>query len=328
MSATPRISVVTPFYNTAKYLRECIESVLAQTRGDFEYILADNCSNDGSADIAREYASRDARIRYLRFEQLVPQVPNYNRALEQISPVSEFCKIVQADDWIFPTCLAEMVAVAERHPTAGLISAYEMLGDTVYQTGLQYPEEFVPGRELCRRSFLEDLFVFGSPNTVMYRSQDVRAARPFFKLDSPTEDVDAGFEILLRADFAFVHQVLTGTRRDNVSIWSGVARFNPVPLHRLTTLLRFGGRALSPEDYSTALALAESRHGKSLGRGLLSMRGKEFWQFHREGLASVGRKLRPLSIAGYALQLAARLALSPWDTTRAIVARLKGKPHR
>ena len=59
---SPLVSVLTPFYNTAPYLAECIESVLAQTRGDFEYLLVDNCSTDGSDDIAAGYAARDPRI--------------------------------------------------------------------------------------------------------------------------------------------------------------------------------------------------------------------------------------------------------------------------
>ena len=63
MSDQPLVSVVTPFYNTADYLRECIESVLAQTYTRFEYILVDNQSTDGSAEIAAEYSKRDSRIR-------------------------------------------------------------------------------------------------------------------------------------------------------------------------------------------------------------------------------------------------------------------------
>ncbi len=62
----PLVSVVTPFFNTAPYLAEYIESVLAQSYSQFEYILMDNCSTDGSSEIAATYASRDPRIRLIR----------------------------------------------------------------------------------------------------------------------------------------------------------------------------------------------------------------------------------------------------------------------
>ena len=55
MKHEPRVSVVTPFYNTAEYLAECIESVLAQTYTNFEYILVNNKSTDGSREIAERY---------------------------------------------------------------------------------------------------------------------------------------------------------------------------------------------------------------------------------------------------------------------------------
>ena len=97
---SPLVSVVTPFHNTADYLEQCIKSVLAQTYEHFEYLLCDNCSSDGSTEIARAFAESDPRVRYMRFDELLPQVPNYNRALEQMSASAEWCKIVQADDWI------------------------------------------------------------------------------------------------------------------------------------------------------------------------------------------------------------------------------------
>src|ERR1700739_3466819 len=104
----PLVSVVTPFFNTAPYLAECIESVLAQSYTHFEYILLDNCSTDGSSEIAASYAS-DPRIHLIRCTEFVSQLPNYNRALKKISNSSVYCKIVQADDWIFPECLQLMV---------------------------------------------------------------------------------------------------------------------------------------------------------------------------------------------------------------------------
>jgi glycosyltransferase involved in cell wall biosynthesis len=326
-AAAPKVSVVTPFYNTAKYLRAAIESVLEQTFTDFEYILADNCSTDGSSEIAKEYAARDSRVRYVRFDELIPQVPNYNRALRLIAPDSTYCKMVQADDWIFPSCLHEMVEIGDRHPTAGLISAYEMLGNTVYQTGLQHSERFLAGREICRRSFLEGLFVFGSPNTVMYRSSCVRERDPFYSLDSPTEDVDAGFEILLKADFAFVHQVLTCTRRENVSTWSGITALEPVPLHRLITLMRYGREVLTAEEFRAAKKVAMALHGRTLARGAMSLRGSRFWQFHREGLETVGLEFSRLRVSWQVLLLAGRMLLNPLETSRTIIARVQGKPY-
>ena len=128
---TQRVSVVTPFYNVAQYLGECIDSVLAQTHGDFEYILVDNHSDDGSEEIAARYAERDRRLRVVSPPTFLPQVPNYNFALRQIAPDTAYCKIVQADDAIFPHCLEEMVALASAHPSIGLVSAYRFFGTEV-----------------------------------------------------------------------------------------------------------------------------------------------------------------------------------------------------
>ena len=100
----PLVSVVTPVYNTEEYIRECIESVLAQTYGNFEYIIVNNCSMDNTGEIAESYAKKDSRLRIYHNKQHLSQVENYNTALEQISPHSKYCKLVQADDWIFPCC--------------------------------------------------------------------------------------------------------------------------------------------------------------------------------------------------------------------------------
>ena len=61
----PAISIIVPVYNTEKYLHRCIDSILAQTFTDFELILVDDGSRDGSGTICDEYAERDARIRVL-----------------------------------------------------------------------------------------------------------------------------------------------------------------------------------------------------------------------------------------------------------------------
>src|SRR5262245_48947782 len=103
----PLVSVVTPFFNSAPYLKECVESVLAQKFEDFEYLLIDNHSTDGSSEIAHEYARKDARVRVIRPPTFLPQVHNYNFGLSQVDPKAAYFKIVAADDWLFPPCLTE-----------------------------------------------------------------------------------------------------------------------------------------------------------------------------------------------------------------------------
>ena len=65
----PFVSIVTPVYNTEKYLAECIDSVLAQTYQNWEYIIVDNCSTDKSPLIAESYACKDSRIKIHYNEQ-------------------------------------------------------------------------------------------------------------------------------------------------------------------------------------------------------------------------------------------------------------------
>jgi glycosyltransferase involved in cell wall biosynthesis len=153
----PRVSIVTPAYNDDAYLAECIESVLAQTYQNWDYTIVDNCSTDGSVEIAHRYAAKDSRIRVQQNSQFLRAISNHNAALRQISPESKYCKIVFADDWIFPNCLEQMVALAEAHPSVGIVSAYALDGDKVAWAGLPYPSTVVCGREICRRHLLDRL---------------------------------------------------------------------------------------------------------------------------------------------------------------------------
>src|SRR5581483_154417 len=131
MPETPLVSVVTPFYNTAPYLKECIESVLSQQYPNFEYILSDNCSSDGSLEIAERYAKQDSRIRLIRQPRFLTQREHFNEGLRQISPESKYCKIVNADDTIFPRCLQEMVRCSEQSDSIGLVSSYYLKNNAV-----------------------------------------------------------------------------------------------------------------------------------------------------------------------------------------------------
>src|ERR1019366_1560913 len=105
----PLVSVLTPVYNMGNFLADCIESVLRQNYKNFEYIIVNNCSTDQSLDIALSYAKKDSRIRVHNNSDFVGVIDNHNIAFRLISPGSKYCKVVSADDWIFPDCLAQMV---------------------------------------------------------------------------------------------------------------------------------------------------------------------------------------------------------------------------
>src|SRR5215475_8977537 len=132
----PLVSVVTPVYNNVEYLSQCIESVLAQTYPNWDYTIVNNCSTDGTSEVARRYAAKYPRIRVHENTQFLRAVANHNNALRQISPKSKYCKIVFGDDWMFPRCLEEMISVAEEHPSVGIVGAYALEEDRVAWIGL------------------------------------------------------------------------------------------------------------------------------------------------------------------------------------------------
>src|ERR1700690_526046 len=95
----PFVSVLTPVYNGEAYLAECIESVLAQSYGNFEYIIVNNCSKDRTLQIANQYAERDKRIRVHDNTEFVDVIANHNIAFGLIDGAAKYCKVVSGDDF-------------------------------------------------------------------------------------------------------------------------------------------------------------------------------------------------------------------------------------
>lgn len=295
MDSSPLVSVVTPFYNTREYLSECIESVLRQTYGNWEYTLVDNCSNDGSSEIAAGYASRfPEKIRVIRTPSFLSQVQNYNFALSSISPLSKYCKMVQADDWIFPACIQSMVEVAEAHPTIGIVSAYELEGDELRLDGLPYPSPETSGRDICRLYFLKHTYLFGTPTSLLMRSDVVRSRNRFYdERFAPFEDGHACFDVLKNWNFGFVHQVLTYTRRQEGSIIAPLRSLGVVPFLHLSMLVAHGRDYLSDAEYADCLEKAERQYFVWLARLSFPPRARmrELWKLHKKGLASANYDL-------------------------------------
>lgn len=110
-SVRPCVSIGLPVYNGARFLKQSIESILAQTFRDFELIISDNGSTDETESICRAYASGDNRIRYFRNAKNLGAAKNYNRVVELAR--GGYFRWVASDDVIAPACLAKCVAVLD-----------------------------------------------------------------------------------------------------------------------------------------------------------------------------------------------------------------------
>lgn len=320
MPSEPLVSVVTPFYNGAEYLRQCLESVLAQSYQNFEYLLIDNHSKDGASDIAREFAARDSRVRVIRPPSFLPQIDNFNFALRQVSPNAAYIKMVAGDDWLFPSCLRDMVSLASHYPRVAIVSAYRMRGPNVDGNGVDPEQSVMSGRDICRKHLLSSIFLFGSPTTVLYRADVVRHRDPFFVPGRHHPDTDAAFEILADNDFAFVHQILTFSRTQAESEMGSRRFFVPEALDRFLAVTQFGPRFLTEEEQREQLKKATRWQYSVLAQGFLvkhlSGQNDDFWQYHRKGLESVDQRIQPALLAGGVARVALRGLLSPLSTLR------------
>jgi glycosyltransferase involved in cell wall biosynthesis len=139
VNTTPRLTIGLPVYNGEKYLAQSIEALLGQTFKDFELIIADNASADGTADICRGYEKQDARVRYVRQPRNIGAAPNHNFLVREAR--GELFKWAGADDLFARDLLERCVAELDADPDAVLAHSFTAAIDhmnIVTQT-LAYP---------------------------------------------------------------------------------------------------------------------------------------------------------------------------------------------
>lgn len=275
----PLVSVLTPVYNGDKFLEECINSVLEQSYDNWEYVIVNNCSTDRSLEIAEKYAEIDSRIRIHNNDEFLPQMENLNHAFRQISNESIYCKVVHADDWIYPECISKMVEVAEEYPSVGIVGAYRLVNNKVDLDGLPYSRIFFKGEEIARKHLLrKNLPVFGSPTSLLLRSDLIFEREKFYDESLYASDAAVCLELLKNNNFGFVHQVLTFTRLHKNSITNTKARETYAIIHaNLYRQLEYGPYFLSEEEEKNSFSKQIKLFYKVLAKNLLKHKSiKEF----------------------------------------------------
>lgn len=124
----PLVSIGMPVYNGEKYVRQALDSLLAQDYANFELIISDNASTDGTAEICQAYAARDKRIRYYRNETNLGAIKNFNRVFGLSN--GEYFMWAAADDLWHPSFISRCVSVIEEDRNVVLVYSRTMLIDS------------------------------------------------------------------------------------------------------------------------------------------------------------------------------------------------------
>jgi glycosyltransferase involved in cell wall biosynthesis len=127
MSETSLVTIGLPVYNSERYLRQSLDSLLAQTYSDFVLVISDNASTDRTQEICQQYASADSRIKYSRNETNIGNPRNFNRVAGLVS--TRYLKWSTADDYWAPTFLERSLEVMERDPAVALCYPQAVLVD-------------------------------------------------------------------------------------------------------------------------------------------------------------------------------------------------------
>ena len=214
----PKISVIMPAYNAEKYIAEAIDSILAQTFGDFEFIILNDCSGDRTEEIILSY--KDPRIVYLKNEKNLGVAETLNKGLAIAG--GEYIARMDADDISLPERFARQVAYLDSH------SAVAVLGtnlqcfneDGVIRTGWSVSEP--------RQMKVDMLFSCGLAHpSVMMRTSVIRDLGGYDPEYNGMEDYELWCRVLESCEITTLPDILLRYR-----IHGGQVTQNPSPRHR------------------------------------------------------------------------------------------------
>ena len=165
-----------PTYNVAPYVKEAVESVLRQSYSDFELLVIDDCSTDGTLDVVRSIS--DSRIHIVQNERNLGLADNLNRGLSLIK--TELVSRMDGDDIAEPHWLQSEVAVLENHPEIGICGGgFERFG--AVSTVVRLPEHT---EEILANMLFECSIIVPTFRMTLYRDNGLRYRSDAF----PAED--------------------------------------------------------------------------------------------------------------------------------------------
>ena len=213
------ILVFVPTYNSEKYLRQCLDSVLQQTFQDWQCVISDDASTDKSVEIAREYEKIDSRFKVLTHDKNVGAANNWNRAKENNNSFAT--KILCADDYLFKDALKEQLEILQRNKTAIVFSERYIVfpsGNKLhprlpkYANNISFNDAFKFYINLGRN-------IFGEPVTALFRTDLFIKSEGFYPKFEYSLDTSGYMAIARGHDVTFDNSIV-GAFRVSKSQWS------------------------------------------------------------------------------------------------------------
>lgn len=216
----PLLSICIPVFNCHEHIAEAVDSVLQQSFTDFELIIVDNCSDDGTYEILSGY--KDCRIRLLRNETNIGACGNWNRALKEAS--GRYIKILCADDIIYADCLARQFALLETSDEKVVMVSCNR--DIIDESGKKvfhrkYPGSSgkVEGVKVIKKIVRHGTNIVGDVSSAMFKRDVVSKAGQFDGSLPYVIDLDYWVRILLHGDLFVMTETLSAYRISAAS-WS------------------------------------------------------------------------------------------------------------
>ena len=213
------ILVFVPTYNSEKYLRQCLDSVLQQTFIDWQCVISDDASTDKSVEIAREYEKIDSRFKVLTHEKNVGAANNWNRAKENNNSFAT--KILCADDYLLEDALKRQLDILQRNQTAIVFSERYIVfpsGKKIhprlpkYASNISFNDAFKYYINLGRN-------IFGEPVTALFRTDLFVKSAGFYPKFEYSLDT-SGYMAISRGNEVTFDNYVVGAFRVSKNQWS------------------------------------------------------------------------------------------------------------
>ncbi len=211
MTRVPIVSVCIPTFNRAHFLPDAVESVLRQTFADFELVISDNASTDGTAELLKRYM--DPRVRVHANPHNLGLVGNFNRCLELAR--GQYVVLCCSDDYWRRDLLALCLEFMEQNPRLSYLQTGSVVVDEnkerIGTVGLPL-QPVTPGRAYFRRLLLEDLNAISFSST-LYRAELLRRIGGFDERLPNTQDLAAWGRLALHGDVGYLAEPLLFFRK-------------------------------------------------------------------------------------------------------------------